>query len=242
MDRSTLPPEGTPQVVCRLKLAKTGPARFMSHLDFMRAVERAVRRAGLPVALTQGFHPHPRMSFSPALPVGVESECELVDVELREGLDAGEAAGRMRAALPPGLRLMACAVVPHGGPSLSSMIRAASYDVDFGCGDAGECRDAVEAAIGELLRAHAIPVSRTTPKGIKEVDLRPLIYELGFVRGHGTDSVRMLVAAGPGQHVRPGDVVREIARRAALGERARPARIVRKEFFAERNGALCPLL
>ncbi|MDI6637636.1 MAG: hypothetical protein PWR07_41 [Bacillota bacterium] len=242
MERNALSSPGKPQATCRLRLTKTGPARFMSHLDFIRAVERAVRRADLPVALTEGFHPHPRMSFSPALPVGVESECELVDVDLRERPGADEVARRLGRALPPGLRLVSCVVLPRGGPSLSSMIRAASYQVDFARDNVAGRPDVIEAAIEGLLRADAIPISRTTPKGTREFNLRPLIYDLRLLREEGAASVRMLVAAGPRGHVRPDDVAREIARRAGLGPGARPARIVRKEFYVERDGRFLPLL
>lgn len=236
---SVLPP-GKPQATCRLRLTKKGPARFMSHLDFIRAVERAVRRAALPVALTEGFHPHPRMSFSPALPVGVESECELVDVELRERVGADEVKERLEPLLPDGLRLMWCMVLPFGEPPLSSVIRAASYEMVFECGDGIASQDAVEAAIEGFVRADSVRVIRTTPKGTKEVNIRPLVYALGVDQRDGAAHVRMLAAAGPAGHVRPDDVAREIARRAGLGRACARARIVRKDFYVERNGELVP--
>ncbi|MCG0278925.1 MAG: TIGR03936 family radical SAM-associated protein, partial [Thermanaeromonas sp.] len=68
----------------RVKFAKVGTGRFLSQLEVMRVLQRAARRAGLPLALTEGFNPHPRMSFGPALAVGAESEAEYVDLELKE--------------------------------------------------------------------------------------------------------------------------------------------------------------
>jgi radical SAM-linked protein len=182
------------------------------------------------------------MSFAPALPVGIESECELVDVELSGCPDPSEAGARVRDALPSCLALVACALVPQGGPSLSMLIQAVSYEVDFEREDAGAWGGHIEAAVEGILRARAVPVFRATPKGTKEVDLRPLIYDLKFFRGDVTDRVCILVGEGPDRHVRPGDIVREIQRRAASGRAVRPARIVRKEFFMRRDGALCPVL
>lgn len=240
MVKDAISSPGKPQVTCRLRLTKKGPARFMSHLDFIRAVERAVRRAGLPVALTEGFHPHPRMSFSPALPVGVESECELVDVELRETPGADQVKEKLELSLPAGLRLMWCAVLPFGEPSLSSVIRAASYEMAFECGDGAACRDAVEAAVEGFIQADSVPIVRTTPKGTREFNIRPLIYDLGLRWRNGAAHVWMLAAAGPLGHVRPDDVAREIARRAGLERGSGRAKIVRKDFYVERNGELVP--
>lgn len=235
------PPCG-PQATARLRLTKTGPCRFMSHLDFMRAVERAARRADIPVALTRGFHPHPRMSFGPAVPVGVESECELVDVDLRESLGAAEITRRLERVLPSGIQLVRCRVLPPGGPSLSSMITAASYQVDFDRDDIAGGPGVLDSAIGGILHADAIPFSRTTPKGTREFDLRPLIYDLRLLSGDGPRlRVQMMLATGSRGHARPDDVARAIAEWAGLAPEVRPSRIARKELYVAWDGGLRPL-
>ncbi len=232
---------GRPRAVARLRLTKTGHARFMSHLDLIRTVERAIRRAGLPVALTEGFHPHPRMSFSPALPVGVESECEIVDVDLRASPGADDVARSLEGVLPPGIDLVSCVMLPPGGPAPDSVVRAASYEVDFRLDDIGGGPEAIEGAIRGLVQADTVLVSRVTPKGVRELNLRPLVYDLRLEPGDGVACVYMLVAAGRGGHARPHDVARAIAMRAGLPPEARPARIARKELYVERDGRLYPL-
>ena len=77
----------------RLRYARFGPARFASHLDLGRALGRALRRAALPVAYSQGFHPLPKMAFGPPLPVGVESEAEFLELTLTRELAPEEIAG-----------------------------------------------------------------------------------------------------------------------------------------------------
>ena len=84
---------------------RAGRLVALSHLETMHALLRSVRRVGLPMAYSQGYHPKPRVSFGPALPVGVESRCEYLDLELIGAHDAQAIADRLARALPPGLRL-----------------------------------------------------------------------------------------------------------------------------------------
>ncbi|MEW6226999.1 MAG: TIGR03936 family radical SAM-associated protein [Bacillota bacterium] len=228
-------PFDKPVAVARLRLTKSGPARFMSHLDFIRAIERSARRAGLPMALSAGFHPHPRMSFSPALAVGISSECEFVDVELREKLAAGEVAERLEGCLPPGIGLVSCSVIDPGAPALSSVIRAASYRLEFRPEDVGAAGE-VARAVDAVLKADAVPVTRTTPKGVRQVDLRPLVYDLRFERRGELPSLHMLVAAGAEGSARPLDVVQALAGYGALRDGARPIEIIREGLYVLRDG------
>lgn len=224
-----------PVAVARLRLTKSGPARFISHLNFVRTIERSARRAGLPMTLSAGFHPHPRMSFSPALAVGISSECEFVDVELGEKLAAGEVAKRLRSCLPPGIGLVSCSVVDPGTPALSSVIRAAAYRLEFRPEDVGAA-DEVARAVDAVLRADALLVTRATPKGVREVDLRPLVYDLRFEGRGELPSLHMLVAAGGEGSARPVDVVRALAAYGAVREGARPIEITREGLYVCKDG------
>ncbi|NLG85391.1 MAG: DUF2344 domain-containing protein, partial [Firmicutes bacterium] len=112
----------------RFRLAKRGKMRFLSHLDLMRTVARAFRRAGLPLVYSEGFHPHPLFSFGPALAVGIESEAEYFDAVLRE--DPGpeeEICARLNAVLPQGLVIRAAGRPLLDGRSLAALLDAASY-------------------------------------------------------------------------------------------------------------------
>src|SRR5216110_1629552 len=99
------PEGGQAPIVQRLRIryAKRGPLRFTSHRDFARAFERAVRRAGVPIAFSQGFTPHPKISYASAAPTGVASEAEYLEIGLRESVDVAELARALDGALSPGL-------------------------------------------------------------------------------------------------------------------------------------------
>src|SRR5580765_1377538 len=87
----------------RIRYAKRGPLRFTSHRDFARAFERAIRRAGVPIAFSQGFTPHPKISYASAAPTGVASEAEYVEIGLSTAADPAAVRASLDSALSPGL-------------------------------------------------------------------------------------------------------------------------------------------
>ncbi len=125
------PPDPPHRTRIRISYAKLGRLVALSHLETMHAILRAVRRAGLRVAYSQGFHPKPRVSFGPALPVGVESRCEHLDLDLIGTADPAPVAARLAAELPAGLRVLGAEQVAPGAPSISESIRAAHYRAEF---------------------------------------------------------------------------------------------------------------
>src|SRR5919112_2230421 len=99
----------------RIRYAKRGPLRFTSHRDFARAFERALRRAAVPIAFSQGFTPHPKISYASAAPTGVASEAEYLEIGLRERVDVALLARALDAALSPGLDVLEAVEAPLGG-------------------------------------------------------------------------------------------------------------------------------
>ncbi len=106
----------------RLSIAKDEPLRFLGHLDFMRSMERALRRSDLPVAYSEGFHAHMKVSYDSALAVGVTADPLYMDVELSEDVPYEDAAHALAAALAPGVRLTACAHIEQRAPKLMASI------------------------------------------------------------------------------------------------------------------------
>ena len=96
----------------RIRYAKRGPLRFTSHRDFARAFERALRRAGVPIAFSQGFTPHPKISYASAAPTGVASEAEYLEIGLQATVDPAELRAALDAALSPGLDVLEAVVAP----------------------------------------------------------------------------------------------------------------------------------
>lgn len=195
----------------RVEYSKGGPARFISHLDLVRAFERAMRRAGLPLAFSRGFNPHPLISPGPPLPVGVEGEREYLDVELVEELAPGEVRQRLAAELPAGLALKGVWRVPPGAPALMAAVSRASYRVEVPLAK-GVMEDEVRRCLQLLLDGQEVVVSRRREgKGEKAVNIRPGIYRLcGRVKG-GVLCLEMTLAAGDRLNVRPQEVVEALA-------------------------------
>ena len=116
----------------RIKFSKTGPMKFLGHLDTMRYFQKAVRRAGLPVAFTQGFSPHMIMSFASPLGVGIESEGEYFDLELREEVPMEAICSRLNAQMAEGTRVECAVQAPDGkAGNAMALVAAADYRIRF---------------------------------------------------------------------------------------------------------------
>lgn len=115
----------------RVCYGKTGPLRFLGHLEICAALERAVRRARLPVAFGQGFHPKAKLAFGPALPVGVAGLHEYVDVTMAQFVPADQVAAALAGAMPSGMPLVGAAFVRHDAPSLTKDCSAVVYRVQL---------------------------------------------------------------------------------------------------------------
>src|ERR1700741_3838482 len=114
----------------RIRYAKRGPLRFTAHGDFARAFERAIRRAGVPIASSQGFTPHPKISYASAAPTGVASEAEYLEIGLQATADPEVVRASLAAALSPGLDVLD-AVEARGGTSLADRIDASSWRIEL---------------------------------------------------------------------------------------------------------------
>lgn len=160
----------------RIRFGKNGPLRFVGHLDLARTWERVLRRAQAPLEYSQGFTPRPRMQFAAALPIGVSSECEILDAWLTERLDAPLLATwieRLQATSPQGLAVLAIEDVPIKGAALPTLVTHAAYRVTPL--DPLLSGDVLAAKAAALLAAEKIERERANGK---RYDLRPLILDL----------------------------------------------------------------
>ena len=202
-----------PRPVQRLRLtfSKDGPARYISHLDLARALERALNRARLPVAYTQGFNRRPRLSLAAALPLGYTSAAEVADVWLTEPVEPEVFRERLMARMAPGIGVTAAIEVELAAPSLQQQLSESVYEVELpDGGDVGALRRLVEA----LLAADSLPRERRRPKDTRpqSFDLRPLIQGMTVDETeHGAPRLRLRLVQSATQMGRPDDVL------AALG-------------------------
>jgi radical SAM-linked protein len=157
----------------RLTFAKLDEARWLGHLELVAAMYRSLRRSGLPLVFSDGFHPLPRVSFHGALPVGVESLAETLDVELAQRVAGCYLVETLNRALPPGFRILQSARLPRRLPP--PRVASAVYQVE-----SEEPLFNLEVAARFLAR-ETFPVTRRRPKEEKTVDLRPLVARLEVV-------------------------------------------------------------
>lgn len=113
----------------RLRFAKTGVMRYLSHLELITVFTRAVSRGSVPILFSLGFHPHPRFSFGTATSVGVESQAEYMDMVVAAGISADEVLNRLNGVLPEGLRILEAIEVDSKAPSISTLIEATRYRI-----------------------------------------------------------------------------------------------------------------
>ncbi|HEU0086433.1 MAG TPA: TIGR03936 family radical SAM-associated protein [Pseudonocardiaceae bacterium] len=156
----------------RLRYAKRGKLRFTSHRDVARAFERALRRAGVPMAYSQGYSPHPKVSWVGAAPTGAASEAEYVEIQLARWTDPEVVRAELDAALPDGLAVLEG--VPAGPGRLAERIEASRWQIEIPAVDAGQLRNAATA----LLATPQVLVERVTKDGRRCLDARAAIVSL----------------------------------------------------------------
>ena len=172
-----------PQQIFRLRLtfAKQGRLAMLSHLEVARALERTVRRAGLPYAVSQGFSPHMRVGFSSALPVGTSSTCEWYDLFLTDLIPAPEAFERLRAASPTDLAPDLAAYVDVQAPALTAQITRCEYRVMLHMAAAYESRGEAIAGIIDTLLSEG-PIEYQRGRKFKKLDLAGTIASFDVAR------------------------------------------------------------
>jgi radical SAM-linked protein len=221
----------------RFRFSKTGKVRFTSHRDVARMWERALRRSGLPVALSQGFTPHPLLSFGLALPTGCESRGEYLDVRLDDcGLeDLADATlpALLTPLLPDGVGVQAAAGIGMAEGSLQQEVASCDWELEV-YGLVGEdLRERIE----RVLAAPSLAVQRERKGRQTEDDIRPAILTLAMTPSDGSEQgglpmgrFRAELATHP-RGVRPSDLI------SALGTGAVLARACRTHQWIERDGA-----
>lgn len=225
----------------RIEFSKLREARFVSHLDTVKTVERALRRGKIPMAFSEGFNPHPKMSFGSALAVGVTSDKEYLDLELTQDWEPGRLLEALNESLPSGYRVNRVIRISSRSPALMSVINRAEYLIRAyfnGQVESGGVPDLVR----EFQALPEIRVEKNTKKGKKEVDLRPGIYEFsGHLQGDML-ILRMLLQSGSEGNVRPEDVLSAFNDFGKLGLDVTTAQIHRLALYVfEGDKMLSPM-
>ncbi len=187
----------------RINFTKTEAMRFTSHLDLHRTWERTLRRAGLPLAYSQGYNPRPKLNLASALPLGFTSSGEVLDVWFEQELRVDEIQYQISSALPPGIRLNNIESISTQAPSLQSQLKASEYLVFL-----SEAISDLNTRLNQLLSSDALYRYRRN----KRYDLRPLIEKLEYRRDelNGGQVLYMILSAREGATGRPDEVLVEL--------------------------------
>jgi radical SAM-linked protein len=213
----------------RLRFTKLGKVRWTSHRDVARMWERALRRAEVPVAYTEGFSPRPRLSFGLALSTGHESLGEYLDVDLADSVDVPSLPARVTPALPTGIDCVAALALAGGEASLQQAVSACTWEIELAEVDDTAAAEAVAAA----LAAPSLIATRTRKGHEVTDDLRPAIIALA-VNGDARDGDGTMVTAEVATQprgLRPGELVD-----ACFGA-VEARRVLRTHQWIERDGA-----
>lgn len=194
----------------RLRFAKHGDLRLVSHHDLLRCMERLLRRAEVPVAHSQGFNPRPKIVFALALALGIEGRREVLELDLIEPVAADEVLRRLCAAAPPGLEFVAAEAV---APGRSAHAGAVEYRLDV----PADRRDAARAALAGFLASPDWPYIRHRPDRGRDVpiDLRPFLLDAELDEA-GALWFRMSI--NPNGSARPEEVIEALGLRDLLGQ------------------------
>lgn len=169
-------PEGPPPAPAvqriRLRYTKRGRLRFTSHRDFQRAFERALRRAGVPMAYSAGFTPHPKVSYANAAPTGTGSEAEYLEIALTEHRDPDKLRELLDESLPAGLDITDAVEARTSG--LADRLTASVWELRLD----GVAFDDAEKAVSAFLAAETVEVERKAKNGIRHFDARGAVVEL----------------------------------------------------------------
>ncbi|WNV76943.1 TIGR03936 family radical SAM-associated protein [Geodermatophilus sp. DSM 44513] len=214
------PPPPTVQKL-RLRYAKRGPLRFASHRDLARALERALRRAQVPMAFSAGFSPHPKISYVGAAPTGSASEAEYAEIGLTRRCEPEAVRAALDASLPPGIDVLEC-VEALGPGSLADRIDAAVWRVEL----PGVAPAELAAAVEAFLAAEVVTVAKRTKNGLRDVDARPAVADASAGGESGCAILHMVVRQVT-PSVRPDDVLAALVAVADLRPPS-PPRAVRE--------------
>jgi len=207
----------------RIRFRRGEEVKYISHLDLMRLWQRAFNRAGISLAYSAGFHPHPRISLAVPLALGVTSDAELMDIVLDKWVSPHSLATAVSEQLPPGIEIQQVFPLPLTMPSLQSQVRYAEYRVEL---ETDKGQKEIESAITSLLALEHLPWQHQRDTGPRHYDLRALIDDLWLIDWHpGSCTIGMRLRCDNSGSGRPEQVA------AALGFEHHPPSVNRTRLI-----------
>ena len=203
--------------------------KFIGHLDTMRYFQKAMRRAGVDIVYTEGFSPHQKMSFAAPLGVGILSEGEYMDIEVHSVPSGRSLLESLNQAMVEGMEVVSCKLLPEGSGKAMALVAAADYALRFRQGYEPESFEAFADAFSAFISRPELPVTKSTKKGERTLDLKPLIYHAS-IQGQ---TILLSLCTGSTDNVKP-ELVMETFYRSQDKEMPEFAfEITRLEIYAD---------
>lgn len=216
----------------RIKFAKQGTMKFIGHLDVMRYFQKAMRRADVDIRYSEGFSPHQIMSFAAPLGVGLTSRGEYMDIEVHSTGSTSEMVERLNAVMVEGFQVLDYRKLTDGAGNAMSLVSAADYTVRFREGYEPENEEEFFDGLLAFCGRESIPIVKKTKKGEREMDLKPLIYDLHLVSDGGRPAVFMRISTGSSDNVKPELVMETYCQEKGISCTPFTFDIQREELYA----------
>lgn len=223
----------------RVKYKKEDEMIFISHLDLQRLLQRAFRRAKINLSYSEGFNPHPKMSYGNALALGVESQGEYVDIEIEDDIEVKEFLERINEQLPDGIKFVKGQEIDPKTPSLSSIIVYGEYifNIDL---EVPLSKEFVKSRVLNFVKSKEIIVTKKNKKGKKvEVDIRPMIRNFDLV---SLDDNRVTfvstIATGSKANLNINILIPQILDMLNLDMDPREVGVLRRDLYKMEDGQL----
>lgn len=226
----------------RARYTKTDMMKFISHLDLVRLMQRALRRADVSMVFSQGFNPHPKLSFATALSVGVSSEGEYMDVEIKDFIELEIFKEKINHSLPDGIKIIQCKYIDPKAAALMASIDYSSYLVRLRLENPIQ-ENAIKANLEHFTSLEEIRIHKKTNKRNnekeKEINIRTYIHSVEiFSLAEEELILKMVLATGSRGNVKPDAVVQSLAEIEGIAIDYQQIRIHRLELYSVTDGKM----
>ncbi|WP_204596266.1 TIGR03936 family radical SAM-associated protein [Clostridium sardiniense] len=225
-----------------IKFTKEADIKFVAHLDLMRTIQRVIRRSGLPVDYSKGFNPHMSLSIAQPLSVGVYSEGEYMDVVFKEEVDPKEIVERLNKSTASGVRFLSAVGIEvienvKKLPQAMALIDAARYTIKMHYTDTSNFEDEMKT----LLSREDWVMTKRSKKGVRDVDIKPLVHELKYWIKDNEVVLNVLISSGSREHLAPDLLVKLIKENTTNCDEEAFVQVKREEMYFMKDDTLVPL-
>ncbi len=223
----------------RIKFTKTGTMRFVGHLDFMRYFQKALCRAEIPLRYSEGYHPHPILSFALPLGIGLTSEGEYLDIEVLDSPSSEEALHAINAEMVEGVTVTEYLSLPDTVRKAMASVAAADYVVTFRKREELTQRAILKGIPAYYEERAEIPVTKASKKSERVIDIKPLLYQL--FPCDNNRGVFIQASAGSVENIRPELVLEDLYAFQGIPFDPSDLQIHRLELYENSDTGLRPL-